>query len=86
VFDVIRPEARGTATGFMNMMGWLAGGGTAPILVGYLADRIGLSHAMALTALAYVIASLLLFVAAFIFARRDTERMQAAIAAEALAL
>jgi hypothetical protein len=32
-----------------------------------------------------VIASLLLFVAAFIFARRDTERMQAAIAAEALA-
>ena len=40
VFDVIRPEARGTATGFMNMMGWLAGGGTAPIVVGYLADRI----------------------------------------------
>ena len=25
VFDAIRPEARGTATGFMNMMGWLAG-------------------------------------------------------------
>jgi sugar phosphate permease len=86
VFDVIRPEARGTATGFMNMMGWLAGGGTAPIVVGFLADRIGLSHAMALTALSYVIASLLLFIAAFIFARPDTERMQATLAAEALAL
>jgi MFS family permease len=86
VFDVIRPEARGTATGFMNMMGWLAGGGTAPIVVGYLADRIGLSHAMAVTASSYVIASILLFIGALVFARRDIERVQAALAAEALAL
>jgi hypothetical protein len=41
---------------------------------------------MALTALSYVIASLLLFIAAFIFARPDTERMQATLAAETLAL
>ncbi len=86
VFDVIRPEARGTATGFMNMMGWLAGGGTAPLVVGYLADRIGLSHAMAATASAYVIAGILLLIAVFFFARRDTERMQATLAAEAVTL
>jgi MFS family permease len=84
VFDVIRPEARGTATGFMNMMGWLAGGGTAPVVVGYLADRIGLSYAMAATASSYVIASILLLIAVFFFARRDTERMQATLAAEAI--
>jgi MFS family permease len=76
VFDVVRPAARGTATGFMNMMGWLAGGSTAPLVVGYLSGKIGLSYAMAVTAFAYVIASVLLFVAALVFARRDTERMQ----------
>ena len=80
VFDVVRPEARGTATGFMNMMGWLAGGSTAPLVVGYLSGRIGLGQAMAVTAVAYVIASVLLFVAGFVFAPRDTARMMAASA------
>ena len=85
VFDVIRPEARGTATGFMNMMGWLAGGGSAPVVVGYLSDRIGLSHAMALTSLSYVVASVLLVTAILKFVRRDNARMQAVLAAEAAA-
>jgi MFS family permease len=83
VFDAIRPEARGTATGFMNMMGWLAGGGSAPVVVGILADRLGLSHAIAITASAYVIASLLLLVAALRFAKPDIERMRATLVAEA---
>lgn len=86
VFDVIRPEARGTATGFMNMMGWLAGGGSAPVVVGILADRLGLSHAIAITASSYVVASIVLLVAALGFARRDTERMRAELAAEAIPL
>ena len=34
LFDVIEPEARGTAAGFMNMVGWLGGGGIAPIVIG----------------------------------------------------
>lgn len=83
VFDVIRPEARGTATGFMNMMGWLAGGGSAPVVVGFLADRIGLSHAMAATASSYVLASVLLLMAAFRFAPRDSERMRVMLESEA---
>ena len=84
-FDVLRPEARGTAAGFMNMMGWLAGGSTAPLVVGYLSERIGLSQAMALTALSYVIASVLLATAALVFVRRDSERMQAMLAVETAA-
>ena len=83
-FDVIRPEARGTATGLMNMMGWLAGGGTAPVVVGYLSERIGLSRAMALTSLSYVVASVLLLTAALVFAPRDTERMRATLSVQAL--
>jgi sugar phosphate permease len=83
VFDAIRPEARGTATGFMNMMGWLAGGGSAPVVVGILADRLGLSNAIAITASAYVIASLLLLVAALRFAKPDIERMRTTLVAEA---
>jgi len=85
VFDVVRPEARGTAAGFMNMTGWLAGGGSAPVIVGLLADRIGLSHAMAATASSYVVASVLLLIAALKFARRDTDRMQLALTTDALA-
>ena len=38
VFDVVRPEARGTAAGFMNTIGWLAGGGTAPLVIGIIAE------------------------------------------------
>ena len=85
VFDVVRPEARGTATGFMNMMGWLAGGGTAPVVVGYLSERIGLRYAMALTSLSYVMASALLVIAALALAPRDTERLRSTLAAEAVA-
>jgi MFS family permease len=76
VFDVVRPEARGATTGVMNLMGWLVGGGSAPLIVGFLANHIGLGEAIAVTSSAYVGASILLLVAAFVFSRRDTERMQ----------
>ena len=76
--------ACGTATGFMNMMGWLAGGGTAPAVVGFLADRIGLSRSVALTAFSYLAASILLSIGAFRFAPRDTQRMEALLRSEVL--
>ncbi len=61
IFDVIRPEARGTAAGFMNMVGWL-GGGSAPVIVGYIADRSSLGLAISMTAAMYVLAGLFLVV------------------------
>ena len=64
IFDVIRPEARGTATGFMNMLGWL-GGGSAPLVVGYIAQRSSLSLAISLAAGVYVTGAVLLSIAAF---------------------
>ncbi len=61
IFDVIRPEARGTAAGFMNMVGWL-GGGSAPLIVGYVADRSNLSLAISMTAAMYLLAGTFLVI------------------------
>jgi MFS family permease len=81
VFDVIRPEARGTAAGFMNTVGWLGGGGTAPIVIGYIAQRASLGLAIAMAAAVYVAAGALLIVGIARFVRRDAARMQAQLAA-----
>ena len=62
VFDVVPPDARGRAAGFMNMIGWLAGGGSAPLVIGLIAERSSLGLAMALTSLVYVAAAALLLV------------------------
>jgi MFS family permease len=60
VFDVVPPAARGRAAGFMNMIGWLAGGGSAPLVIGLVAARSSLGVAMALASVVYVAAGLLL--------------------------
>jgi MFS family permease len=86
VFDVVRPEARGTATGFMNTMGWLVGGGISPIVVGFLAERKGLSMAIAVTSLSYLMAGLLLFTGVLFFVRSDAARMEAEIATDVQSL
>lgn len=78
VYDVIRPEARGTAAGFMNMVGWL-GGGTAPLVIGFLASRVGLSAAISSAALVYVLGSLLLTTGILLFVRRDVARLEASL-------
>jgi MFS family permease len=69
VFDLIPPETRGTTAGFMNMVGWLAGGAPAPIVIGYLADSYGLSAAISSTAIVYVAAALVLLLASAQVAR-----------------
>lgn len=79
VYDVIRPEARGTAAGFMNMVGWL-GGGTAPLVIGFLAARIGLSAAISSAALVYALGSLLLTAGILLFVRRDVARLETGLA------
>jgi MFS family permease len=76
VFDVVRPEARGTAAGFMNAIGWLAGGGSAPIVIGIIAQRESLGLAIALASSVYVAAGLLLLIGIVFFVKRDAARMQ----------
>ena len=69
-FDVVPAAARGRTAGFMNMIGWLAGGGSAPIVIGVIAQRSSLGTAMALTSLVYVAAGLLLMLAMALLPRR----------------
>jgi sugar phosphate permease len=76
VFDVIPAQARGTAAGFMNMVGWLGGGGAAPIAIGFIAERYSLSEAISLASVVYVVAGLLLSVAVVRFATRDVARCE----------
>jgi sugar phosphate permease len=83
VFDVVRPEARGTAVGFMNMVGWLVGAGTAPVVIGILAERQSLGFAISVAAVAYIGAGLLLTGAALFTAPRDTRRLEAELRKEA---
>ncbi len=70
-FDVIPPEIRGTTAGFMNMLGWLGGGASAPLVIGLLAESYSLGLAISSAALVYVAAGILLLAAACIFAPRD---------------
>ncbi len=65
MFDITSPETRGGVVGLMNMAGWLFGAGTAPVLVGYLAERSSLGFAIACTATIYIAGGLLLVVASF---------------------
>jgi len=71
-FDVIPPEARGTMAGLMNCVGWLGGGGTAPIVVGLVAQRSSLGFAIAITSVVYCLAGLLLLVCMGLFVERDS--------------
>ncbi len=69
VFDVIRPEARGSAAGLMNTVGWLGGGGSAPIVIAWLAGSYGLGGAIAMAAAVYAMAGVLLLTAARVVER-----------------
>jgi len=75
--DVVRPEARGTAVGFMNMTGWLFGASTAPLFIGVVAQRSSLGLAISLAAGALFAAAALLLIAMTTTLRRDVERMSA---------
>jgi hypothetical protein len=67
----------------MNMVGWL-GGGTAPVVIGYLAQTLGLGGAIASAAYVYALGAVLLIVAAKIFAPRDVARISPASGAPRL--
>jgi sugar phosphate permease len=64
VFDVIPAAARGRAAGLMNMIGWLGGGGAAPLVIGLIARKHGLGFAISTASAVYVLAAILLAIAA----------------------
>jgi sugar phosphate permease len=75
LFDVVRPEARGTAAGFINSMGWI-GGGWAPVAVGFIARDHGLSAGITAASVVYLLACALLVIAAVFFVKKDIWQTQ----------
>jgi MFS family permease len=57
--DVVRPENRATAVGFMNSIGWF-GGAMAPIAIAYASNQYGMSASISATSILYLIFSLLM--------------------------
>ena len=75
-FDVIPAETRGTVSGLMNCVGWLVGGGLAPVLIGFAALYVSLGNAMALSSVVYLVAGGLLLWTMMYFLADDTRRLQ----------
>ncbi len=63
LFDVVRPEDRGTAAGLMNTVGW-TGGLVAPVAIGLASQKFGLGAAITATAAVYLLVGLLALFAA----------------------
>src|SRR5215469_13107671 len=77
-FDVVPAETRGTVSGSMNCVGWLMGGGLAPVLVGFLAGRLTLGTAIAVSSVVYVLAGLLLLLTMLWFLEHDANKLKSA--------
>ena len=78
VFDVVPIRSRGTVSGLMNCVGWLIGGGAAPVAIGYLATYITLGRAIAVSSLVYVIAGVTLAFVAVRLLKPDMRRLAVA--------
>ncbi len=75
-FDVVPTETRGTVSGSMNCVGWLVGGGIAPVLIGFIAGHLSLGKAIAGSSIAYVIAGILLLLTMRRFVEHDVNRRE----------
>jgi MFS family permease len=74
-FDLVPAGTRGRTAGIMNLVGWLAGGGSAPVVVGLIAERSSLGAAMALTSIVYVASAALLITAMLIHPVNPVNRL-----------
>ena len=70
-YDVIAPSRRSTATGLMNLIGWL-GGGLGPLAVGFAVyHHMTMSAAISSAAIVYFAVACVLFYTAQVTAGRD---------------
>jgi sugar phosphate permease len=76
-YDVVPAPARGSVAGWMNLIGWLGGGGTAPLVIGIIAEYRGLSFAISSAALMYLLGGVLLATGILFTVRRDAARIEA---------
>lgn len=70
--DVVRPENRATAVGFMNSLGWF-GGAIAPIAIAYASESYGMSASISATSIMYLIFGLLMIFGIWKFMRGNRQ-------------
>lgn len=58
--DVVAPERRASAVGFMNSLGWI-GGGVAPVAIASASERFGMSACISANSVIYLLVAALLF-------------------------
>lgn len=75
LYEVVRPEARATATGLMLSVAFL-GGGSSSVIVGRLSQEHGLGPALASTSIAYLLAGAIILLACRVCFLRDAARMR----------
>ncbi len=75
-FDVIPADSRGTVSGLMNSVGWLVGGGLAPVSIGLFSRVISLGKAIALSSTVYIVAGVLLIFTMRRFLDGDIRRLR----------
>jgi predicted MFS family arabinose efflux permease len=77
LYEVVRPEARATATGLMLCVAFF-GGGSSSVIIGWLSQRIGLSQSLAYSSLAYLFAAGAILIACRFWFLRDAAAMRKA--------
>jgi MFS family permease len=73
LYDVVPPERRASAVGFMNSLGWL-GGGVAPVAIGALAGSYGMSGSISATSAIYLLVALVLALGLRAYRRTPLQR------------
>jgi MFS family permease len=78
--DVVRPERRASAVGFMNSIGWL-GGGIAPVAIAAASERYGMSACISASSIIYLFFGLLLIygTSRFMLSNKQPIRQERAI-------
>lgn len=83
--DVVPPERRASAVGFMNSVGWL-GGGVAPVAIAAASERFGMSACISANSVIYLLVAILLLygIKRYMLRFTPTEQMKSALASEPL--
>jgi MFS family permease len=83
--DVVPPERRASAVGFMNSVGWI-GGGVAPVAIAAASERFGMGACISANSVIYLLVAILLFYGIKRYMLRFTpaEQVKSALASEPL--
>jgi MFS family permease len=83
--DVVPPERRASAVGFMNSVGWI-GGGVAPVAIAAASERFGMGTCISANSLIYLLVAVLLFygIKRYMLRNRYEGQTSSALASESL--